>query len=113
MQGQAFGAPGAQRVADFRVLDLDDLGALVGQLQADHVAGDQAGQVYDPDPVQRHGRGRVEGDARYHCVNTRGIGRVATRGMDCVAWFGMIRSAGIGVPPLCRPIIEMAPDSPQ
>ena len=56
VQRQALDPPGAQRIADLRVLDLDDLGALIGKLQADHVAGDEARQVHDPDAIQR-GRG--------------------------------------------------------
>jgi len=43
--------PRAQRVA-FGRLDLDDLGAEVGELQGQHVAGHQARQVDDADPVQ-------------------------------------------------------------
>ena len=45
-----------------RVLDLDHLGALIGQLQAHHVAGDQARQVDHADAVQRRRGGRVEFD---------------------------------------------------
>src|SRR5262249_5385227 len=46
-------APIAQRIALLRILDLDDLGAEIGELQAQHVAGDEPRQVDDPDPVER------------------------------------------------------------
>jgi hypothetical protein len=48
VQREPLNAPGTQRIADFRVLDFDHLGALIGELQAHHVAGDEAGQIDDP-----------------------------------------------------------------
>ena len=45
VQAQALHAPGTQRIAGPRVLDLDHLCALIGQLQAHHVAGDQTRQI--------------------------------------------------------------------
>jgi hypothetical protein len=66
MQRQSLDAPGAQRIADFRVLDLDDLGSLIGKLQAHHVAGNEAGQVHNTDTIQRRWGGRVEFNSRYH-----------------------------------------------
>ena len=47
----ALDAPRAQRVA-LRRLDLDHLGAEIGELQRQDVAGDEARQVDDADPVQ-------------------------------------------------------------
>jgi len=38
MDADPIGLPGAQRVALLRVLDLDHLGAKIGELQAGHVA---------------------------------------------------------------------------
>ena len=68
MQRQSLGAPRAQGVADFGVLDLDHLGALIGELQADHVAGDEAGKVHHADAGQGHRGVGFELDARYHCL---------------------------------------------
>ena len=52
-QGHAVFLPLAQRIAVARRLDLDDLGTEVGQLQAQHVAGDDAAQVENAHAVQR------------------------------------------------------------
>ena len=60
MQALAFRPPGAQRIAVVRVFNLDDIGAMIRQLQADHIAGNQAGQVDHPDAVQRRLGGRIE-----------------------------------------------------
>ncbi len=68
VQRQAVDAPRAQWIAGFRVFDLDDLGALIGELQADHVAGDQAGQIDHADAIQRGRGGRVECDAWDHSL---------------------------------------------
>ena len=46
-------APTAQTVARARLLDLDDLGAVVAEHHADHGAGDQASQFDYPDPRER------------------------------------------------------------
>ena len=45
--------PGAQRIALAGGLDLDDLGPEVGQLQAQHVAGDQPRKVEHADARER------------------------------------------------------------
>ena len=71
VQALALPAPGAQRIADFGVLDLDDLGALVGELQADHVAGDQARQVHHADAGQRHRGVGGKFDTLQHCALSR------------------------------------------
>ena len=42
---------------------------MIGQLQADHVAGDQAGDVHHTDTVQRRGGGRVEFDMLDHTAS--------------------------------------------
>ena len=47
--------PGAQRVALAGILDLDDLGAEIGELRRDRVAGDEPRHVDDPDAVERAG----------------------------------------------------------
>ncbi len=54
------GLPGAQRVAALRILDLQHLRAEIGELQAHHVAGDQARHVDHPHPVERADRSRLE-----------------------------------------------------
>jgi hypothetical protein len=69
MDADAVRLPGAQRVAPLRVLDLDHLGAEIGQLQADHVAGNQPRQVDDPDPVER--AGRLRGERRFGKAHRR------------------------------------------
>src|SRR5262250_79471 len=46
-------APVAQRVASPGRLDLDHLGAKVGELKAQHVAGHEPGEVEDADAAQR------------------------------------------------------------
>src|SRR5690349_8182223 len=53
MDRGALDPPVAQRVAALRVLDLDDLGAVIGELQAQHVAGDEARQVDRADALER------------------------------------------------------------
>ena len=55
MDADALGLPGAQRVALLRVLDLQDLGAEIGELRGYRVAGDEPRQVDDPHPVERTG----------------------------------------------------------
>jgi len=45
--------PGAQRIALSRCFDLDDLGTEIGQLQGQHIAGDQPRQIEDADAIQR------------------------------------------------------------
>ena len=55
MDADPVALPGAQRVALLRVLDLDDLGAEIGELRGHRVAGDQPRQVDDPDAVERTG----------------------------------------------------------
>jgi hypothetical protein len=45
-------APGAQRIAAIRVLDFDDLGAEIGQLEREHVARDETGKVEHADAVE-------------------------------------------------------------
>ncbi len=62
--------PVAQRIALARVLDLDHLGAEVGQLQRQHVARDEARQVEHDDAFKRAGGvGLERGDGRFwfHC----------------------------------------------
>ena len=65
MDADAVGLPGAQRVAFLRVFDLDDLGAEIGELQADHVARYEARHVDDPHPVERTRRPGLEGFLRH------------------------------------------------
>src|SRR5215471_6678483 len=60
MDADAVGLPGAQRVAALGVLDLDHLGAEIGELQADHIARYEARHVDDPHPVERTRRARLE-----------------------------------------------------
>ena len=55
-------APVAQRIARRR-LDLDDVGAEIGELEGEHVAGDQPRQVEHANAGERSGRGGVERDA--------------------------------------------------
>src|SRR5205823_2283268 len=55
MDADALALPGAQRVALRRVFDLQDLGAEIGELRRDRVAGNQPRQVDDPDAVERTG----------------------------------------------------------
>ena len=45
--------PGAQRIALYRVLDLDDLRPEIGELRGHRVAGDEPRQIDDPDTVER------------------------------------------------------------
>ena len=49
----SFDAPVAQRIALARVLDLDHFGAEVRELQAQHVAGDEAREIEHADAVER------------------------------------------------------------
>jgi len=58
--GHPLRAPVAQRIALARRLDLDHVGAVVGELQAQHVAGHQPRQVQHPQPVERPAVRRVE-----------------------------------------------------
>ena len=44
--------PLPQRIA-LRRLDLDDVGAEIAKLQAEHIAGDEPRQVHDADAAQR------------------------------------------------------------
>src|SRR5215472_16534951 len=68
MDADAVGLPGAQRVAARGVLDLDHLGAEIGELQADHISRDEARHVDDPHPVERTRRSRLERFFRHtHC----------------------------------------------
>src|SRR5207248_11366469 len=55
VNADAFCLPGAQRVALLRVLDLQDLGAEIGELRGYRVAGDEPRQVDDTDTVERAG----------------------------------------------------------
>ena len=66
VQGMAFDAPGAQRVAFVWVLQLDHFRALIGELERNHVAGDEARQVNDLDAVQRCFRIGFKINARDH-----------------------------------------------
>ncbi len=59
MQLPAGVAPVAQRIARGR-LDLDDVGAEIGELERQHVAGDQPRQVEHAHAGERSGGGRVE-----------------------------------------------------
>src|SRR5215470_11402902 len=61
MDADAIGLPSAERVALFRVLDLDHLGAEIGELQADHVARDEPRHVDDPHAIERTRGPRLEG----------------------------------------------------
>jgi hypothetical protein len=63
-QGMAFDAPGAQGVTLVRILDLDHLGAKIGQLQRHHVAGDETRQVEHRDAVEG---ARCGWSKRRHC----------------------------------------------
>jgi hypothetical protein len=47
--------PGAQRVAFAWVFNLDDLGAEIGELRGDRVAGDETRHVDDANAVERAG----------------------------------------------------------
>src|SRR5215471_11665395 len=68
MDADAVGLPGAQRVAALGILDLDHLGAEIGELQADHIARDETRNVDDPHPVERTTRSRLERFFRHtHC----------------------------------------------
>ena len=52
--------PGAQRIALYRVLDLDDLRPEIGELRGHRVAGDEPRQIDDPDAVERTVGGGIE-----------------------------------------------------
>ena len=52
--------PGAQRIAFYRVLDLDDLRPEIGELRGHRVAGDEPRQIDDPDAVERTVGGGIE-----------------------------------------------------
>ena len=68
MHADPVGLPGAQRVAALRILDLHDLGPEIGELQADHIAGDEARHVDDPHAVERTCSFRLERSLRHaHC----------------------------------------------
>ncbi len=51
-QWLAVAGPLAQRVTDTRLLDLDDVGAEIGEQHAGDTAGDHAGQIEDADTFQ-------------------------------------------------------------
>jgi hypothetical protein len=68
VQRQPLHAPGAQRIAGARVLDLDHLRTLIGKLEAHHVARHQARQIDHANAVERGTGVRFEFDARDHCV---------------------------------------------
>ena len=53
-------APFAQRIAASRRFELDHVGPEISQLQRQHIARHQSGQIYDPDTLQRTA-GRVVG----------------------------------------------------
>jgi hypothetical protein len=61
MHADAVGLPGAQRVAAFRVLDLQHLRAEIGELETDHVAGNEPRHVDHAHAVERTGRSELEG----------------------------------------------------
>src|SRR5262249_11138475 len=65
MDADPVGLPGTQRVALAGVLDLDDLGAKIGELRADRVAGNKPRHVDDAHPVERTGGIGVEGKLRH------------------------------------------------
>ena len=65
MDADPLALPGAQRIAPLRILDLDHLGAKIGELEADHVARDQARHVDDADSVERTGGAGFEGFLRH------------------------------------------------
>jgi hypothetical protein len=52
--------PVPQRIAARRPFDLDHLGAEVGKLQRQHVAGDEARHIENAEPVERAFPGRIE-----------------------------------------------------
>src|SRR5947208_14036372 len=60
MHADPVGLPSAQRVAALRILELQHFRAEIGELQAHHVAGDEARHVDDPHPVERTSRSRFE-----------------------------------------------------
>src|SRR5262249_12047077 len=65
-------APVAQRVAPARLLDLDDLGAEVGELKTHHVAGDEPREVEHADAAERPFEGGVEALLRkWHGITSR------------------------------------------
>ena len=59
------GLPGAQRVAALRVLDLDDLRAEIGELETDHIAGNEPRQIDDAYAVERTRRLGLKGFLRH------------------------------------------------
>jgi hypothetical protein len=61
MHADAVGLPGAQRVAAFRVLDLQHLRAEIGELETDHVAGNEPRHVDHAHAVERTRRSRFKG----------------------------------------------------
>src|SRR6266436_2401474 len=65
MDADPLALPSAQRIAPLRILDLDYFGAKIGELEADHVARDEARHVDDADSVERTGDAGVEGFMRH------------------------------------------------
>ncbi len=53
MDADAAALPGAQRIALDRVFDLQHLGAEIGEVRGNRVAGDQPRQVDDPHAIER------------------------------------------------------------
>jgi hypothetical protein len=68
VQRQPLRAPGAKRIAGARVLDLDHLRTLIGELQAQHVARHQARQIDHADAIERRAGVRFEFNAGDHCL---------------------------------------------
>ena len=91
VQREAGVAPVAQRIARRR-LDLDHVGAEVGELQRQHVAGDQARQIEHADAVERAARGRVEADGRRIGRHDADVGWAKSR-MRCLAAWATAREA--------------------
>jgi hypothetical protein len=60
MNADPVGLPGTQRIALGRVLDFQHLGAEIGELGRDRVAGDEPRQVDNADAIKRACGGRIK-----------------------------------------------------
>ena len=76
----ALDAPVAQRIALAGVLDLDHLGAEVGELQGEHVARDQARQIEHDDAVEGAGGLRPERGHRFSLASVQAATKLAGNG---------------------------------
>jgi hypothetical protein len=62
--------PLAQRIAAIRAFDLDHLGAEIGQLQAQHVAGDEPREIEHAHAVERTFCLRAKGPHAHRLVTS-------------------------------------------